>query len=146
MLCVQKIFFAQATNRDFEAPNMLQSKSEGEVQGYRDEWFQQQSSSPETKDKKIIPEWINKKIWNPDTLDETLLGYKTVRTSTYRVRNSTNQYENITTVTVCTSTWHVLSIGFPYWYVHSVYVTNSFHEHVYQYELAKDRTVLCGMM
>jgi hypothetical protein len=56
MLCVQKIFFAQATNRDFEAPNMLQSKSEGEVQGYRDEWFQQQSSSPETKDKKIIPE------------------------------------------------------------------------------------------
>jgi hypothetical protein len=72
--------------------------------------------------------------------------FETLRTctSTYRVCTGTCQYENIEIV----CTWYVLctSTGFSYWYVPSIYIMKFICESMYQYVLARDKTVFCGMM
>ena len=73
-------------------------------------------------------------IWNPDTWYETLQKYM------YRYIPCIYQYmsvqESCTDMySVCTSTW------FLYWYVHGMYFTLFCNASMYQYVLAKDRTV-----
>ena len=78
-------------------------------------------------------------LWNPDTLDETLGKCSYQYIPSMYLYMSVRKHIN-SMYFVCTST------GFSYMYVPSMYILKFICESMYQYVLARNTTVFCGMI